>query len=139
MSRWKRMYYLDANIFIFPQIYDLEIESAAKSKEYLTMLADGDIEGISSTLTWDEISYIVRKYSGIKESLVAGEKFLTFPNLKVVDVDSTILSKAQEIVKTYKLKPRDAIHAASALKYSNGQIITNDSDFDVVKEAKRKF
>lgn len=133
------MYYLDANVFIFPQIYDLKIESAAKSKEYLTALAEEEIEGCTSTLTWDEIVYIVRKLSGVKESLAAGEKFLTFPNLKIVGVDLAVLSKAQEIVKTCQLKPRDAIHAACALEHCAGQIITNDSDFDVVREVRRKF
>ena len=29
------MFYFDANVFLFPQIYDLDIEEAAKAKEYL--------------------------------------------------------------------------------------------------------
>ncbi|KYK33949.1 MAG: twitching motility protein PilT [Theionarchaea archaeon DG-70-1] len=133
------MYYFDANIFIFPQIYDLSIESAAKAKEYLTSLTEGEIKGCTSTLTWDEIVYIVRKVGGKRNSLKAGTKFLRFPNLKIVDVDLKIISKAQKLVETYSLKPRDAIHAACALIYCDGEIITSDSDFDVVEEVKRKF
>ncbi|MGC1122102.1 MAG: type II toxin-antitoxin system VapC family toxin [Candidatus Methanofastidiosia archaeon] len=139
MNRWKRMYYFDANVFIFPQIYDLKVEFAAKAKEYLTALAEEEIEGCTSTLTWDEIVYIIRKFSVAKDSLTAGKKFLTFPNLRIVDVDVKIVSRAQKIVETCGLKPRDAIHAACALTYCNGQIITNDSDFDKVKGVKGNF
>lgn len=46
---------------------------------------------------------------------------------------------AQKITEGYNVKPRDAIHAACALKYCSGQIITNDSDFDVIGEIRRKF
>lgn len=58
------MYYFDANVFILPQIYDLSRESVAKAKGYLTSLTEGEIEGCTSTLTWDEIMYIVRKIGG---------------------------------------------------------------------------
>lgn len=75
--------------------------------------------------------YIVRKIGGKKNSLIAGTKFLKFPHLKIVDVDFRIISKAPKIVETYSLKPRDAIHAA-CVTYCNGEIITSDSDFDVV-------
>lgn len=75
----------------------------------------------------------------MKESLVAGRRFFTFPNLEIVDVDLEVLSMAQKITEGYNVKPRDAIHAACALKYCSGQIITNDSDFDVIGEIRRKF
>ena len=133
------MYYFDANVFILPQIYDLSVESVAKAKEYLTSLTEGEIEGCTSTLTWDEIVYIVRKIGGEKSSLIAGTRFLTFPHLKIVDADFRIISKAQKIVETYRLKPRDAIHAACALIYCNGEIISSDSDFDVIEDIKRRF
>ncbi len=64
----------------------------------------------------------------MKESLVAGRKFFTFPNLEIVDVDLGALSFAQKIIEDYNVKPRDAIHTGCALKYCSGQIITNDSD-----------
>jgi len=72
------MYYFDANVFIYPQIYDLKIGSAAKAKEYLTALVEGEIEGCTSTLTWDEIVYIVRKFSGVKKVWLLAKEFLHF-------------------------------------------------------------
>ena len=69
----------------------------------------------------------------------AGTTFLRFPNLKLVDVDLNAISKAQKLVETYSLKLRDAIYAVCALIYCDGEIITSDSDFDVVEEVKRRF
>jgi len=81
------MYYFDANVFILPQIYDESIKEVKKAKEYLIKLANGEIEGCTSILTWDEIVYAIRKYAGKDESLIAGRKFPSFPNLKIVSVD----------------------------------------------------
>ena len=76
---------------------------------------------------------------GEKSSLIAGIRFLTFPHLKIVDVDFRIISKAQKIVEPYRLKPRDAIHAACVPIYCNGVIISSDLDFDVIEDIKRRF
>jgi hypothetical protein len=89
------MYYFDSNVFIFPQIYDLNFEFAAKAKKHLVALAEGRIEGCTATLTWDEIVYILRKKVGLKESLIAGKQFFDFPNLRIFDVDLDTISMAQ--------------------------------------------
>ena len=42
-------------------------------------------------------------------------------------------------MKQYKaLKPRDAIHLATALKAGASTIVSDDADFDNIKEIKRK-
>jgi len=133
------MYYFDANVFILPQIYDESINEVKKAKEYLIKLASGEIEGCTSTLTWNEIVYAIRKHAGKNESQIAGRKFLSFPNLKIISIDFEILLKAQEIVENFNVMPRDAIHASCALKFCNGKMISNDSDFDKITEIRRIF
>ncbi len=133
------MFYFDANVFLFPQIYDPNIEEAAKAKEYLIALVEGEIEGCTSTLTWDEVIHVIRKYSGFEACVAAGRSFLSFPNLKIVNVDLEITSIAQRIVEEFKVMPRDSIHAACALKYCNGEVISNDSDFDAIEGIGRRF
>ncbi len=133
------MFYVDANVFILPQIYEESIDEVRKAKEYLIKLANGEIEGCTSTLTWDEIVYIIGKLVGKNESQVAGRKFLSFPNLKIVTIDLEILLKAQELIENFNVKPRDAIHASCALKFCNGKMISNDSDFDKIAGIKRIF
>jgi hypothetical protein len=133
------MYYFDANIFILPQIYEESISEVKKAKEYLIKLANGVMEGCTSALTWDEVVYIIRKYAGREESRATGRKFLSFPNLKIVPVNLEILSKAQKMVESFNIAPRDAIHASCALKFCNGRIVSNDSDFDRVEAISRIF
>ncbi len=133
------MFYFDANVFILPQIYEESITEVKRAKEYLIKLAEGEIKGCTSVLTWDEIVYIVRRNFGKEESLYAGKMFLSFPNLKIYPIDLDIILKAQEIVERFNVKPRDAIHASCALKFCNGRIISNDSDFDKINGIERIF
>jgi len=132
------MKYIDANVFIYPIIYDENvIIEAHVSKSILSKIVKGEIRACTSYLTWDEIVYVVSKVSGRDDGKRAGSTFLFFPNLKILDVDEEVVRCAQELVEKYDLKPRDAIHAASAIHNGIKEIITNDNNFDVVRELKR--
>ena len=66
--------------------------------------------------------------------------FLVFllPASFFLEVDKNVLSMAQTLVDRYdRLNPRDSIHIASALSKKIKQIISDDKDFDIVKEIKR--
>ncbi len=65
------------------------------------------------------------------------EKFLTFPNLSLVTIDSSVIMNAQKIMESYGLKPRDAIHASTALVSGQKTVISDDQDFDKVKGLRR--
>jgi|Deesub1362A_J573_1020465.scaffolds.fasta_scaffold04086_2 hypothetical protein len=129
--------YLDSNIFIYAILYKGEL--AEKSMKYLRMASEGEFKAYTSSLTWDEVVYAVRKVAGIEESIKAGKILLKIPFLEFLDVDHAICEEAQKLVEKYKLFPRDAIHAAFALKYCDGTIISNDADLDVVELLKRIF
>lgn len=130
--------YLDANIFIFPVVESEEIDIRAKlSKEILSKATEGYLDAATSALTWDELVWAVKKFIGEKESIEEGNKFLQLPNLKILEVDTEVLLKAQELMSIYKLRPRDSIHAACAIKNNIRQIISDDPDFDKVKEIER--
>ena len=60
-----------------------------------------------------------------------------FPNLRMFGIDSKTIDRAQVLIEKYDLKPRDAIHAASAIQNAAKSIVTNDDDFDVVEELNR--
>ncbi len=61
---------------------------------------------------------------------------LQFPKLKFIEVDGSALLKAQRLLERYDLKQRDAINASAALS-KNLTMISDDTDFDIVKELKR--
>lgn len=129
------MTYLDANVFVYAVGND-----DRKSKiciEIIKKLLRKEIKGETSLLTWDEFIHSVRKQYGGGVAVEEGKKFLKFPNLIFLEVDKNVISKAQELIEKYNLKPRDAIHAASALINGINEIISDDSDFDNIKELRR--
>ena len=80
---------------------------------------------------------MVRKLFGIEDSLNEGKKFLGFPNLRVLGVRKSTVFKAQELVERYRVKPRDAVHAAVALENKIKTIVSYDEDFDEINEIRR--
>ena len=132
------MLYIDSNMFIHPVIYNPETVSEAKnSKDFLLKIALGKIEAYTATVTWDEVAWVTRKIFGAEFSIEHSKKFLSFPNLRLLGVKKTTVFRAQELVEKYKIKPRDAIHAAVALENKIATIVSYDRDFDAITEIKR--
>jgi len=130
--------YVDSNVFIYPVIYEEPtVTEAKKSKDFLLRIALGEIEAYTSSITWDEVTWTIRKLFGIDSSINEGKKFLSFPNLRLLGVKKSTILKAQELTEKYKIKPRDAIHAAVALENKITSIVSYDEDFDKVDEIKR--
>jgi predicted nucleic acid-binding protein len=71
------------------------------------------------------------------DGIAQGQKLLGFPNLEFINVDEGVLTQAQTLMSKYKLSPRDSIHAASALGRRIKTVISDDEDFDQIKEIKR--
>jgi uncharacterized protein len=130
------MKYLDSNIFIYPVIYPNSTKGGS-AKEILTKLVKGEVQAITSSLTWDELIWAIRKESSFSIAITEGRRFLEIPNLKIVSVDENILYSAQKLIEEYKIAPRDAIHASTAIARNAIEFITDDSDFNKIKEIRR--
>jgi predicted nucleic acid-binding protein len=132
------MPYIDSNVFIYPVIYQTETQQKAKkAKEILLKIESREISAYTSTLTWDEVVWVVSKVIGRNDGIAQGRKLLGFPNLNFINADENVLTHAQTLLDKYKLSPRDSIHVASALTKNIKAIISDDSDFDQVQEIKR--
>ena len=132
------MPYIDSNVFIYPVIYKAETQpKAKKAKEILLKIEKGELKAYTSTLTWDEVTWVVNKVLGREDGIHQGRKLLGFPNLEFINVDEGTLTLAQMLLDKYKLNPRDSIHIASALSRKINIIISDDEDFDQVKEITR--
>ena len=132
------MPYLDSNVFIYPVLYNLESEpNAQKAQDILFSVEAGELEAYTSTLTWDEVVWVVSKTMGRSEAVNVGKKLLGFPNLKFIDVDALVVCSAQRLIEKNKINPRDAIHVACALEKKITDIISDDSELDVIKEIHR--
>lgn len=124
--------YIDANVFIQGILRDDN-----KSKEVILKMAQKEFTGMTSVLSWDEIVFVVGKFLGKDIAKSEGSKFFRLPNLEFADAKKDIILKAQKMVEKYNLKPRDAIHSATAIHFNIKEIISEDTDFDKIDELKR--
>jgi uncharacterized protein len=131
------MIYLDSNVFLYP-VTDPTSKKGSAAKNILMKLAKGEMEAITSSLTWDEIVWVTRKAFNSELATLEGRRFLEFPNIKIISVDANVLYLAQKLIETYKIAPRDSIHAATAIIKNTTEFMSDDSDFDKIKEIKRK-
>ncbi len=132
------MIYADANVFIYPLLNDKTDPLSRASVHILTKIIKGEIQAATSFLTWDEVVWQIRKNTNPDAAVSEGAKFLKFPKLIFINVDSTIITLAQDLVERYGIKPRDSIHAATAISRGIREIITEDEKFDRITELKRK-
>ena len=134
----KKPLYVDSKGFIYPATYDpRSIPEAASAMARLNEIASGTVEARTSTLTWDEVTWVVRRLFDAKKAAAQGASFLRLPNLKLLKVDYETISEAQSIIESHDLKPRDAIHAATALTNDIHRILSFDHDFDGIPSLTR--
>ena len=127
------MIYLDSNVFIYPAVYDQKsVKRASRAKSVLDRVVSGELEASTATVTWDEVSWVVRRFFGNETALLQGRSFLNLPRLKLLTVDSEVILKAQGLAERDGLKPRDAIHAAAAMRNGISELMSFDDDFDAV-------
>lgn len=132
------MAYIDSNVFIYPVIYSAEnLEKARNAKEILLKIEKGKLKAYTSTLTWDEVVWVVSRTMGRDDGADQGKKLLGFPNLEFIDVDKRVLSSAQSLLDKYKIRPRDSIHLASAITKNVRTVVSDDEDFDKIKDIER--
>lgn len=128
--------YIDANIFLHA-ILDKGVKGE-RARKCLQELREQEIPIYTATLTFDEVAYSIWRmhdFETLQETISA---FFQQPDLIFISVDMGIIIKAYELMQRYRFYPRDAIHAAAALKQNIPVIISTDSDFDRIEELKRK-
>ena len=131
------MNYFDSNLIIYAILDDSKLGDW--TREVLEKVQNGEIPACTSFLTFDEVFYKVNKVKGIDVALRNLEAFLTMPNMRFFDVNDAVIWKALEIIREYKVLPRDAIHAATAFVAGAEVIFSEDRDFDVMKGLNRKW
>jgi len=127
--------YLDSNVFLYPVLF--ADAKADRCRAILRRVVSGDLTAVTSVLTWDEFVYVVQKVLGRSVAVAEGQKFLRFPHLSFLKADMGTLSGAQRVLTQYNVRPRDALHAATALAHGASDMISDDSDFDAIKEIRR--
>ena len=131
------MMYLDSNVFVSAALYTDELGDRAR--EIVSGVELGKLKAATSSLTYDEVFWAVKKFKGRDAAVKAGGAFLSMINLVIVDVDRDVLQRAHGLISAEgsSLDPRDAIHAACAFAKEVIEIVSEDSDFDSVEGLKR--
>jgi predicted nucleic acid-binding protein len=129
------MNYIDSNFFIYAVASDTPEGRWCRST--LSHIMEGEFIACTSTLTWDEIVYVLMKKINREIALECSEYFLSLPNVHYIDVSPEILKLAHSIMTQYAMKPRDAIHAACMSHQGIDTIITEDTHFDRIPSVKR--
>lgn len=132
----KGTYYIDSNVFLHPVLYN-NLKDSETAREILSQIEGKNIQAYTSTLTRDEISYLVERTMRKTDVIEVGKKFINFPFLRFIAVDDEVIRRSQVIREKYNLKPRDAIHLSCAIERNISEIITDDIDFDGIREIKR--
>jgi uncharacterized protein len=130
------MFYIDTNIFVYA-ILNTE-NYGDKAESLLERVSRGEEEAVTSVLTFDEVFWSVKRERGIEKALEAGRALLDFPNLRIAPANRETASLALHLIEECGLRPRDALHAATAIIERVDCIISTDAHFDKVQELKRK-
>lgn len=125
--------YADAGLFLLPVLHDDRVPSAASAARFLGSVVRGSRKVSTATLTWDEVVYVVRRLLGPEDSIAKGVELLAFPNVMWHRVDLAVLQRAADLYRSLPVRPRDAIHAATALEAGERQILSEDRVFDRVE------
>ncbi|HME54385.1 MAG TPA: type II toxin-antitoxin system VapC family toxin [Candidatus Lokiarchaeia archaeon] len=121
--------YIDTYVFLNYILYDPQlIPQALVARQFLEQVKDRQVNACTSLLTWDELVWVVRKELTLEDARQQGLEFLDFPWLQFLNVTKDIVKKAQDLIEASSLKPRDAIHIASALIHGASEFITFDAD-----------
>lgn len=130
------MIYLDSNVFIYACLNSDDV--GERSRSLLRSVENGSLDASTSALSFDEITWAVKKYRDIDQAVSAGEAFINMPRLNLISADETVLRSSLDLMKRYALDPRGSIHAASAILFKADALISTDPHFDRLKELPRK-
>ena len=131
------MNYLDSNLIIYAMLDETDTGDWARG--ILESVQNEEMPACTSFLTFDEVFYKVNKTKGLEDAIKNLEAFLAMPNMRFIDVNDAVIWKALELIREYKLFPRDAIHAATAFIAGAETVYSQDTDFDSIRGLKRRW
>ena len=88
-------------------------------------------------LVIDEVLYISKKYGIHYDTTLDFLRNILSPYIEIISIEEEDLKFIEKFLLNYNLRPSDAIHLATMEKAGIKNIVTEDEDFDKVKEVKR--
>lgn len=134
----KEQVYLDSNVFICASIYDpASSRQATSAAGILRRVATGKVNACTGVITWDEVVWVAWRLFGQTVAKAQGRALLGIPRLVFLPADERALQAAQELIEEYDLKPRDALHLATAISNGTKTVVSEDRELDAVNRIHR--
>ncbi|WP_338599061.1 type II toxin-antitoxin system VapC family toxin [Sulfolobus tengchongensis] len=125
------MIFLDANFLIYLNLAVEEVKNY-----YLNLLSTESLA--LDLLVVDEVIYVSKKKYNIKfEDTIRFLDEIVLPYVTVLPLTSKEYEVAKEFMLKYSLYPSDSLHIAVMVNNSIKKIVSEDSDFDKIKEIER--
>ncbi len=126
--------YLDANFFV---IYNFDRTAKGdRARRIQGQIVAGE-QAVTSSLALAEIMWVLIKNMKAELLRETVEDIYALRNLEVREVPGSIPLDALDIIEKYRLRPRDAFHAALMKEFGLDEIVSDDSDFDKIEWIKR--
>lgn len=127
--------YLDAAVFVHALGRDEELREACRT--ILAMVRAETIVAQSSVLTVEEVVHVRNRRLGDR-GRAAREGQDVASMVALAEVGRADLDRALELFAAHPaLDPRDAVHAAIAVRTGAPAIVSTDADFDEVRDVRR--
>ncbi|BFH72074.1 type II toxin-antitoxin system VapC family toxin [Sulfurisphaera javensis] len=125
------MIFVDANFLIY---LNLGIKEA---KDYYFRLLENESLTLDP-LVLDEVIYVSKKKYNVKfEDTLTFIDELVLPYVTVFPITEGEYEKAKRFMIEYAIPPSDSLHVAVMLNNSIKKILSEDKDFDKIKEIER--
>ncbi len=126
--------YIDSNIFIFAAIN--QDEQGERCRNIIKLIEEEKISCAASYLIIDEIIWVLKKKIGKKDAITIIKAILSLP-IKWLSIDESSIIRMVDILENTNIDPRDALHIACMLNNGLSTILSEDKDFDRIKNVKR--
>jgi predicted nucleic acid-binding protein len=126
--------FIDTNIFMYAVGATHDFRKPCQ--DLIEAITNGQLNASINTEVLQEILY---RYDAIRKTELGHDLVNTILNTfkTIWAIDATTVQMAQKLMRTYHVKPRDAIHAASMLNNGIHTIYSYDKDFDSIPKLKR--
>ena len=125
--------YVDSNIFIYAAIDNTE--KGEKARKIIEKITKGELKAYASPLVWDEVIWVVQKFTNRDIALEVGKLILELP-LIWLDISYETVKSSMNFYKR-GMNPRDAVHLGVMEEYNISEILTEDKDFNKIPEIKK--
>ncbi len=128
--------FIDSPLLIYLNTVTNPMARAIYENLYLDILSRYKL--YTDVLVLDEVIYVSKKKYGIPYSTsIEFIESIVLPYISVISLGEDEYRLASKLLMEYDLKPSDALHLAAMINNGINTIVSEDRDFDKVKNVKR--